>query len=157
MNKSSEQSESPLLLREATVQAIQLELIRRTRPGEFNDARVVADLAAHHDLWEAAMMDRRRSTMRTNHTAELPSAVEEPHARLEMMYMAEYLRGKNYRMPELASLSDADAKRLMEEASSYASLKLTEVEMGADFVDALQSDDTEIIAQLLARQRGRSQ
>lgn len=46
-----------LLLRDATVQEIQLELIRRTRPGEFNMERVLADLAAHRDLWEAAMMD----------------------------------------------------------------------------------------------------
>lgn len=57
MAKSSAQTEQPLLLRDATVQEIQLELIRRTRPGEFNMERVLADLAAHRNLWEAAMMD----------------------------------------------------------------------------------------------------
>ncbi len=57
MNKPSTQTKPQLLLHEATVQEIQLELIRRTRPGEFGSERVLADLAAHRDLWEAAMMD----------------------------------------------------------------------------------------------------
>lgn len=57
MNQSVEPNKSSLLLQGATVQEIQLELIRRTRPGEFNNDRIVADLLAHRDLWEAAMMD----------------------------------------------------------------------------------------------------
>jgi len=45
-------------LREATVQQIQLELIRRTRFNAFNGKQVVAALRAHPDLWEAVLMDR---------------------------------------------------------------------------------------------------
>ncbi|MCB0064684.1 MAG: hypothetical protein KDE19_21320 [Caldilineaceae bacterium] len=50
--------ESPLLLRNATVQEIQLELIRRTLPGWVDGERIVTDLLTHRDLWEAAMLDR---------------------------------------------------------------------------------------------------
>lgn len=57
MNKPSEHTEPPLLLRDATVQEIQFELIRRARPGEIAGDRIVADLIAHRELWEAAMMD----------------------------------------------------------------------------------------------------
>jgi hypothetical protein len=48
----------PTLLTEATVQEIQIELIRRTDFNVFHGERVVAALTAHRDLWEAAMMDR---------------------------------------------------------------------------------------------------
>jgi hypothetical protein len=48
----------PTLLTQATVQGIQLELIRRTDFNAFHGERVVAALMAHHDLWEAVMMDR---------------------------------------------------------------------------------------------------
>ena len=95
--------------------------------------------------------------MRKNHRDEWPPAFEEPHARLEMMYIADYLKGKNYLMQELAGLSDETAKQLMEEASRYASLKLTEVEMGAEFVDALQPEDVAVIARLLEQHRVGSQ
>jgi hypothetical protein len=46
------------LLTEATVQEIQLELIRRTQFNAFDGERVVAALAKHRDLWEAVLMDR---------------------------------------------------------------------------------------------------
>jgi hypothetical protein len=45
-------------LAEATVQEIQLELIRRTRFNAFDGERVVASLLAHRQMWEAVMMDR---------------------------------------------------------------------------------------------------
>lgn len=48
----------PKLLIEATVQEIQLELIRRTQFNAFDGERVVAALQAHRDLWEAVLMDR---------------------------------------------------------------------------------------------------
>jgi hypothetical protein len=48
----------PLLLTEATVQEIQLELIRRTRYNAFDGERVAAALNAHPDLWEAVLLDR---------------------------------------------------------------------------------------------------
>src|SRR5207253_387024 len=46
------------LLTEASVQEIQLELIRRTRFNAFDGERVVAALERHRDLWEAVLMDR---------------------------------------------------------------------------------------------------
>jgi hypothetical protein len=45
-------------LAEATVQEIQLELIRRTRFNAFDGARIVGSLLANRPLWEAALMDR---------------------------------------------------------------------------------------------------
>jgi hypothetical protein len=48
----------PRLLTEATVQEIQLELIRRTQFNAFDGERVVAALMAHRELWEAVLMDR---------------------------------------------------------------------------------------------------
>lgn len=89
--------------------------------------------------------------MRTQHTAELPPPVEDPHTRLEMMYIAEYLKGKSCQLAALATLPAEEAKRLMEEACSYAALKLTAVEVGASFVDALHPDDVALVAKLLER------
>ena len=51
-------SDQLMPLREATVQDIQLELIRRTQFNAFDGERVVATLRAHRDLWEAVLMDR---------------------------------------------------------------------------------------------------
>ena len=48
----------PRLLTEATVQEIQLELIRRTQFNAFDGERVVTALMAHRDLWESVLMDR---------------------------------------------------------------------------------------------------
>ncbi len=42
----------------ATVQELQLELIRRTRPGATDGNRIVADLLANPALWVSAMMER---------------------------------------------------------------------------------------------------
>ena len=48
----------PKMLTEATVQEIQLELIRRTRYNAFDGERVYAALMRHQELWEAVLMDR---------------------------------------------------------------------------------------------------
>jgi hypothetical protein len=47
-----------LALRDATVQEIQLELLRRTRFNDMDGERIVASLLAHSDLWLAALLDR---------------------------------------------------------------------------------------------------
>lgn len=57
MRQSIKSIDPSLLLRNATVQEIQLELIRRARPGDLPGERIIADLAAHPDLWEAVMID----------------------------------------------------------------------------------------------------
>jgi len=48
----------PVLLREATVQEIQLELIRRTRFNAFDGEKIYAGLMKHRLLWQAAILDR---------------------------------------------------------------------------------------------------
>jgi hypothetical protein len=48
----------PTSLRGASVQEIQLELIRRTRFNAFDGERVVASLLAHRGLWLAVLLDR---------------------------------------------------------------------------------------------------
>jgi len=47
-----------LLLRDATVQEIQLELLRRTKFNDFDGERVCASLLKHRDLWLATILDR---------------------------------------------------------------------------------------------------
>ncbi|WP_194816053.1 hypothetical protein [Nocardia sp. XZ_19_385] len=46
------------LLSEATVQEIQLDLIRRSSFNNFDGPRVVASLQRHRELWVAACIDR---------------------------------------------------------------------------------------------------
>lgn len=47
-----------LLLRDATVQEIQLELIRRTRFNDFHGDRVCELLNRYHGHWRAVLLDR---------------------------------------------------------------------------------------------------
>jgi hypothetical protein len=47
-----------LRLCEATVQEIQLELIRRTRFNAFNGEQVYASLMKHRAYWQAVLLDR---------------------------------------------------------------------------------------------------
>ena len=48
-----------LSLRDASVQDIQLELIRRTRFNAMDGERIVASLLRHRDLWLAVLLDRQ--------------------------------------------------------------------------------------------------
>ena len=45
-------------VRDASVQEIQLELLRRTRFNALDGERVHASLLRHRDLWSAALLDR---------------------------------------------------------------------------------------------------
>lgn len=47
-----------LLLQNATVQEIQLELLRRTRMNALDGERICASLARHRHLWRAVLLDR---------------------------------------------------------------------------------------------------
>jgi hypothetical protein len=47
-----------LALTEASVQEIQLELIRRRQFNQFDGAKIVASLRRHRRLWRAVLMDR---------------------------------------------------------------------------------------------------
>jgi hypothetical protein len=70
---------------------------------------------------------------------ERPDAplIEDPLARLEKFFIAEYLRSRGYDAAKLHELPDELAKQLMTEASQYASVRLTEVEARAHFVEAI--------------------
>ena len=48
----------PLPLTEASVQEIQLELIRRRRFNQFDGRKIVASLRQHRKLWRAVIFDR---------------------------------------------------------------------------------------------------
>jgi hypothetical protein len=48
----------PVSLRDASIQDIQLELLRRTTFNALDGERVAASLLAHRDLWLAALLDR---------------------------------------------------------------------------------------------------
>jgi hypothetical protein len=62
-------------------------------------------------------------------------AEHDPHADLEQAFIREFLRDQGYLPEELAALPEAEAHRLMVEASKYASAKLCAVEARAHFVD----------------------
>jgi len=62
----------------------------------------------------------------------------DPHAHLEMLYIAEYLQQKGYLLDDLPQLPEETAHQLMKEASGYASVKLTNLEMRADMVHDLE-------------------
>ena len=53
-----QQMNDSLLLRQATVQEIQLELIRRTRFNAFDGERIYASLMKHRSYWQAVLLDR---------------------------------------------------------------------------------------------------
>ena len=63
--------------------------------------------------------------------------MQEPEASLEKMYMEAYLQSKGYTLHGICDLPEGEAKRLMTEASAYASVKLTEVEARAHFVEEI--------------------
>lgn len=50
-------TEEPLPLTAATVQEIQLELIRRTQHNNFDGKHIAEDLLAHRELWESVLLD----------------------------------------------------------------------------------------------------
>jgi hypothetical protein len=47
-----------LLLRDASMQDIQLELLRRTRFNDMDGEKVLASLMKHRNLWRAVLLDR---------------------------------------------------------------------------------------------------
>lgn len=65
----------------------------------------------------------------TKQKSEVPE--EDLKATLEKKYIDEYLLGKGYRRKDLRLLPKEEAKQLMREASTYASLKLAYIESKA--------------------------
>lgn len=58
MSRDSSLPPEPLPLTEASVQEIQLELIRRRRFNQFDGPKIVASLRRYRGLWRAVLMDR---------------------------------------------------------------------------------------------------
>jgi hypothetical protein len=65
------------------------------------------------------------------------SKMEDPTAKLERMYVEEYLKTKGHTWKSVHALSEMERKRILTEASTYASVKLAEVEGKAKVVDEL--------------------
>lgn len=64
-------------------------------------------------------------------TNENQQIFDDIHPFLENMLIETYLKGKGYKLEDLKRLPDNEARQLMKEASTYASGKLSEVEVKA--------------------------
>ena len=69
--------------------------------------------------------------------------MEDPTALLEKAIIEEYLRDRGLTLETLESLPKKTRKKLMTEASRYASLKLTELDARAHFVDEVHAASKE--------------
>lgn len=58
----------------------------------------------------------------------MKAAVEAPFAALEREYIEEYLRSRGYTLDDVQDLPEPVAHKLMQEASTYASCKLAEIQ-----------------------------
>jgi hypothetical protein len=61
-----------------------------------------------------------------------------PESALERVLLEEYLSSKGYHLADLNQLPEQEVKRLMTEASRYASLKLAQVESTAHFREEIR-------------------
>jgi hypothetical protein len=66
--------------------------------------------------------------------------IEDPNAVIETALIEEYLKEHGYSHESLKKLPPKLVKRIMQEASQYASLKMEEVEARAHFVKELHDD-----------------
>jgi hypothetical protein len=66
--------------------------------------------------------------------------LHEPLAGLEHQLISAYVAGAGHDLRELLARSDEDAKRLLAEASRYASAKLSEIEARSHYVHHLHGE-----------------
>jgi hypothetical protein len=66
-----------------------------------------------------------------------PKILDDIQPFLEKVLIETYLQGKGYTIEKLKAIQEKQAKRLMQEASTYASCKLAEVEVRAHLMQAL--------------------
>jgi hypothetical protein len=66
--------------------------------------------------------------------------LEEPLAQLERQLISAYLAGAGHDLDALRERDDAEARKLLAEASRYASGKLSEVEARSHFVRELHGE-----------------
>jgi hypothetical protein len=64
---------------------------------------------------------------------------EGPQSALEKQLIEEYLSSQGYHLADIRDLPEKEARRLMEEACRYASLKLAEIESRAHFRSEIRS------------------
>lgn len=62
-----------------------------------------------------------------------------PQSDLEKNLIIEFLRGKGFTLKDLERMPKEEAKLLMKEACTYASLKLAEVESRANFREEIRA------------------
>ena len=66
--------------------------------------------------------------------------VHEPLAELEHHLISAYVAGAGHALDELLARTDDDARRLLAEASRYASAKLSEVEARSHYLHKLHGE-----------------
>ena len=76
--------------------------------------------------------------MRTNDKDQQP--LHDPLAELERHLISAYVAGAGHDLDELLRRADEDAKRLLAEASRYASGKLSEVEARSHYLHKLHGE-----------------
>ena len=68
-------------------------------------------------------------------------AMEDPEGRLGQALIEEFFRARNIDPAALHALPEAEAKRVLTEASVYASTKLAEIEARAHFVHEIHGNE----------------
>lgn len=73
----------------------------------------------------------------SNQMLESSPNTDDPHSLMERNFILEYLKGQGHTFASLHKLPAEQIKKLLTEASIYASTKLTEIEARAKFVDEI--------------------
>ena len=68
--------------------------------------------------------------------------LQSPLAELERQLIQAYVAGAGHRIDDLLGRTDDEARRLLAEASRYASAKLSEVEARSHYIHELHGDPT---------------
>ncbi len=70
--------------------------------------------------------------------------LEEPDAQLARMFVEQYLRGKGVSLKTICDLPEEEARQVMVEASTYASVRLAEIRDKAEFLQSLHGTTEKI-------------
>ncbi|HLG57549.1 MAG TPA: hypothetical protein VI485_19560 [Vicinamibacterales bacterium] len=76
--------------------------------------------------------------MMTHHEDEQPA--HDPLAEIERQLISAYVAGAGHELPKLLTRNDDDARRLLAEASRYASGKLSEIEARSHYLHKLHGE-----------------
>lgn len=74
-------------------------------------------------------------------TSTVQAPIQDMHARLEFLYIQEYLRTAGHSLTTLETLPQAERKRIMTEACNYAAAQLAWRESRARLVSELYGAD----------------